>query len=129
MKLRCKVWLERDGEILFGKGRALLLASLKEAGSLAGAARLMNMSYRAAWGKLKASEEHLGVKLVERADSGHHGMTLTAAGDLMLREYEKLMREAEEFFTKREPRFAAGIGRPKAPSLRKATRQLTGKKA
>jgi len=98
MEIRCKVWLERDGEILFGKGRAQLLRAVDEEGSLAKAAKRLNMSYRAAWGKVRASELHLGVKLVEPGTVGRHGMVLTPEGRRMLAEYERLLREAEEFF-------------------------------
>jgi molybdate transport system regulatory protein len=98
MEIRCKVWLEREGRMFFGKGRAQLLRSVDEEGSLVKAAKRLNMSYRAAWGKLRASELHLGVKLVEPGTVGRHGLVLTPAGRLMLAEYERLLREAEEFF-------------------------------
>ncbi|MBI4798570.1 MAG: LysR family transcriptional regulator, partial [Desulfarculus sp.] len=61
------MWLERDGRVLFGQGRQELLAAIVETGSLAGAAQKLGMSYRAAWGRLKASEERLGLALVEHS--------------------------------------------------------------
>jgi molybdate transport system regulatory protein len=132
MDIRCKVWLEKDGEMLFGKGRALLLSAIEEAGSLAGAAKRLGMSYRAAWGKLKASEEHLAMKLVEPSPSGHHGMQLTAQGRLMLKEFERLLKEAEAFFSRRLARFhlaPAPKATPKKATPRAGTRGATKSKA
>ena len=127
MEIRCKVWLEKGGEMLFGKGRAQLLKALAEEGSLSRAARRLNMSYRAAWGKLQASEQHLGVKLAERSPLGRHGMTLTERGKLMLKEYERLLRETEKFFERRLERFTAALGgQKKAP--RAGTRGAMKKK-
>ncbi len=111
MEIRCKVWLERDGEMLFGKGRAQLLRALEEEGSLAKAAKRLNMSYRAAWGKLRASEQHLGLKLAEPSAAGRHGMALTSQGRRLLREFERLIAEAERFFGRRVERFAAAVGK------------------
>ena len=109
MKIRYKAWLESDGEILFGKGRAQLLRALDEEGSLSRAAKRLNMSYRAAWGKLRASERHLGIKLVEPSAAGRHGMVLTPQGRLILEEYERLVREADEFFAAKLGRLVAAL--------------------
>jgi molybdate transport system regulatory protein len=119
MKIRYKIWLELGGRMLFGKGRAELLRALEEEGSLVKAAKRLNMSYRAAWGKLRASEEHPGVKLVEPSPAGRHGMALTPQGRLLLEEYERLLAEAEAFFGERVGRFAAVAG--KGPGRQKET--------
>ena len=61
MKISFKVWLEEeDHRVRFGEGRSQLLQAIADHGSLAQAAKKMNMSYRAAWGRLKASEDRLG---------------------------------------------------------------------
>jgi molybdate transport system regulatory protein len=60
MDLCMKLWVEKDGKVVFGGGRYQLLKAIEEQGSLAGAARALKMSYRAAWGRLKASEKRLG---------------------------------------------------------------------
>ena len=63
MKIRYKIWLERNEKTIFGRGREELLRSIDELHSLYATAKKLNMSYRAAWGRLKASEARLGVKL------------------------------------------------------------------
>jgi molybdate transport system regulatory protein len=54
------------------------LRAIDELHCLSAAAKKLNMSYRAAWGRLKASEERLGMKLVEMQTHGE-GSSLTAA--------------------------------------------------
>ncbi len=76
MEIKHKIWLEQDGKVIFGKGRDVLLKAIDECRSLNAAARKLNMSYRAAWGRLRASEERMGIKLVETDPSGK-GMHLT----------------------------------------------------
>jgi molybdate transport system regulatory protein len=76
MEIKHKLWLERDGHVIFGPGREGMLKAIEECHSLSAAAKKLRMSYRAAWGRLKASEERLGIKLVEM-DNVKHGMHLT----------------------------------------------------
>ena len=66
LTLRLHVWFEREEKIFLGIGRALLLEKIEEYGSLRQAATEMKMSYRAAWGKLKAAEESIGKPLVQK---------------------------------------------------------------
>jgi molybdate transport system regulatory protein len=76
MEIRQKIWFERDGKSVFGPGRKVLLQAIDECQSLNAAAKKLNMSYRAAWGRLKATEERLGMKLV-RIDAPGGAMHLT----------------------------------------------------
>jgi molybdate transport system regulatory protein len=76
MKIRHKLWLEKDGRVIFGPGRFELLEAVEECQSLSAAAKKLKMSYRAAWGRLRASEDRLGIPLVELTDN-RQGMRLT----------------------------------------------------
>lgn len=78
--VRLHLWLEEDGEMVFGMGRAMLLMAIDEHGSLKKAAEALGMSYRAAWGKLKQTETALGLRLVEKAGSNREGYRLTPVG-------------------------------------------------
>lgn len=73
MQPRVKLWLEKDGELVFSYGRADLLRRIEALGSLTAAAREMGMSYRAAWGKLRKCEEHLGIRLLATQAGGQGG--------------------------------------------------------
>jgi molybdate transport system regulatory protein len=76
MKIRHKLWLEKDDRVIFGPGRRELPAASEECQSLSAAAKKLKMSYRAAWGRLRASEKRLGMPLVELTDN-RQGMRLT----------------------------------------------------
>ncbi len=94
MKINHKIWLEKDGKVIFGKGRDDLLKAIDECRSLNAAAKKLNMSYRAAWGRLKASEERMGIKLVE-VDGTGKGMHLTAQARQMISTFDKLDEQIE----------------------------------
>ncbi len=51
----------------------MLLASVDRLGSINAAAKELGMSYRAAWGKIKATEKALGLKLLEVVTGGKGG--------------------------------------------------------
>lgn len=95
VRLHVKFWLERDGKVLFGEGRQQLLEAVANTGSLAGAARELGMSYRAAWGRIKASEQRLGIKLVEPEKDGHRGMKLTPQARRLMERFQRLQAKIE----------------------------------
>jgi len=97
MKIRHKVWLEKNGKTIFCKGRQELLRSIDELQSLSAAAKRLNMSYRAAWGKLKTSEERLGVKLTS-SHAHRKGTCLTDEARALLNKFDELQHDASSFF-------------------------------
>lgn len=97
MEIKHKVWLERSGRVVFGQGREALLRAIDECRSLNAAAKKLNMSYRAAWGRLKASEERLGIKLVEHASG--QALTLTDEARCLLSEFEILENKVNALIT------------------------------
>ncbi|HIC90476.1 MAG TPA: LysR family transcriptional regulator [Syntrophaceae bacterium] len=101
MEVKLKIWIEENGQLLFGRGREILLLAIKETGSLSQAAKKLNMSYRGAWGRLRASEDRLGVKLIERGGKKKRGMELTEEGRDFLEKYRMLRQETEEFLSSR----------------------------
>lgn len=90
MRIRTKVWVEQNSRVLFGHGRLELLEAIIQTGSLAGAAKKLDMSYRAAWGRLKASETRLGFPLVEHAGQGRRQANLTPQALELLRQFHAL---------------------------------------
>ena len=105
MRIRFKVWLEKtDQRVLFGEGRMQLLRAIADQGSLARAAKKMEMSYRAAWGRLKASEERLGFPLTEKdgALGKRGGLRLTAQGRELLEKYSTIHQTLEKLIDQLE---------------------------
>ncbi|OEU65773.1 MAG: ModE family transcriptional regulator [Desulfovibrio sp. S3730MH75] len=95
-RVRLNLWLETDDGMLFGLGRAQLLEQIEKLGSLNKAAKELGMSYRAAWGRLKNTEEVLGDALVLRT-RGRKGASLTPLGERVLEEYRQWAKEVENF--------------------------------
>jgi molybdate transport system regulatory protein len=90
MNVRSKIWLEVDGDPVFGRGREALLKAIDRLGSINKAAKDINLSYRKALSYIQIMEQRLGKKLVERQAGGLHG------GGAML------TREARDFMGKYE---------------------------
>jgi molybdate transport system regulatory protein len=95
MDLKVKWWLEKDGGLVVGKGRCMLLEAIDQQGSLREAARVCGISYRAAWGKLRASEERLGEALVE-TQPGKRGMKITRRARQLIRIFHTIDHKLHE---------------------------------
>jgi len=98
--LRVHVWLESEGGMLFGLGRAQLLEMVARLGSLNQAAKALGMSYRAAWGRIKRTEQALGEPLLAKA-GGRKGYELTDLATGLVRDFAALLCEVEDFALKR----------------------------
>ena len=98
LKIKSKLWIEIEGEPVFGRGRRFLLEAIDKHGSLNQAAKEISISYRKAWGYIKAMEERLGVSLVERQAGGKNGggAALTEEAREFLRKYEALENGIKE---------------------------------
>ena len=62
---RVKVWLESDGDYVFGHGMAEILQAVDRHGSIKQAAKELGKSYRYVWGRIKEAEAALGETLVD----------------------------------------------------------------
>jgi molybdate transport repressor ModE-like protein len=109
MKLRAKMWIEVNGQHLFGRGRAALLEAIEQEGSIQAAAARLGLSYRHAWTMLRTSERRWGRKLIEtsRGGSGGGGTRLTETGRSLL----KLFRRLESHLDKLMARQRLEVGK------------------
>jgi molybdate transport system regulatory protein len=112
MDIKYKVWIEKDGKVIFGQGRDDILSAVRELHSLNAAAKKLQMSYRAAWGRLKASEERMGMKLVE-TDAAEKGMHLTPRAEALIARFEALEKELENLLAKANADFQKLLQEPK----------------
>jgi molybdate transport system regulatory protein len=101
--VRGRIWLEKDGELYIGGGRAILLERIEELGSIAAAARSMRLGYRNAWLWVEAMNRLSPVPLVEKVTGGAGGYhaRLTEEGRRALSEYKKLRAGLQEFIKNR----------------------------
>jgi molybdate transport system regulatory protein len=99
LDIRSKIWIEVDGEPVFGRGRRFLLEAIDAHGSINRAAEEVGLSFRKAWGHIKAMEDRLGVKLVERQAGGKNGggALLTDDARVFLKKFEQLETGIQEF--------------------------------
>lgn len=98
--LRVHLWLERERGMFFGLGRVQLLELVDRLGSLNQAAKAVGMSYRAAWGRIKASEESLGAPLLAQA-SGRKGYELTPLARQLMGDFMAWHADVERYALKR----------------------------
>ncbi|PKN06320.1 MAG: ModE family transcriptional regulator [Deltaproteobacteria bacterium HGW-Deltaproteobacteria-7] len=94
MKIKYKIWIEKNGKVIFGRGRDNILQAINEQHSLNAAAKELGMSYRAAWGRLKASEERMENKLVETG-AREKSLHLTPQAKAIIERFEKLEKDVE----------------------------------
>ncbi len=89
--VRSKVWLEKDGKLFMGWGRATLLERIDELGSISAAARSMHLAYRNAWLWVEAMNRLAQKPLVEKSTGGPQGgyARLTAEGRKIIDEYKE----------------------------------------
>lgn len=99
LKLNYKFWIETDNEIsVLGEGKWMLLKAIRDKGSLKAAVEDMGYKYRQTWDKLKAIEEKLGFKLMEKTRGGAKGgeTVLTAKGIKIVEFFDKLYCEIDK---------------------------------
>jgi molybdate transport system regulatory protein len=94
---KVKLWMEKDGLLVFSDYRAELLQHIAETGSLAEGAQRMGLSYRRAWGKIKEIERNLGMRLVQSEAGGRGGgrTRLTPEGEQVLARYRAFRAAAQ----------------------------------
>lgn len=95
--MRLHLWLESTEGLFFGIGRAQLLAEIEAHGSLKQAAAELGMSYRAAWGKIRATENALGQKIIQRSGHRRQGHELTAFGKQLMDRFNQWYESVERY--------------------------------
>lgn len=91
-EFRSKNWIEKDGQVVIGEGRATLLKLILEHESLTKAAKEMGMSYRHAWGIVQEINEASGKEIVHAERGGAEGgrTQLTDEGRGLLEDFDKM---------------------------------------
>jgi molybdate transport system regulatory protein len=99
MDVRSKVWLEEGGKAVFGAGKLSLLYAIQSEGSISGAARKLNMSFRHAWSSISSAEKNLGIKLIIRKKGGAGGgeSIITEEAVVLMKKYSALFKEISDF--------------------------------
>ena len=89
LELRSSQWVvDEDGRIIIGRGRMQILENIEKTGSINQTAKLMKMSYKAVWSKIKASERHLDTTLVHT--DRRKGSRLSREGRELVAKFRRL---------------------------------------
>jgi len=98
LKLRYKIWIEKDGKKVFGDGPLDILHRVERTGSLRQAAEEINMSYSQAWNLMKDLEKRLGFNLLERKVGGESGggSELTEEARELMTKFKLFREEADQ---------------------------------
>src|ERR1700692_3636532 len=89
---RVQVSLVLESGARIGPGKAALLESVRDTGSISAAARAMGMDYKRAWTLIDSLNRAFDIPVVERATGGFGGggATLTPFGADVLARYRRL---------------------------------------
>jgi molybdate transport system regulatory protein len=104
MQIKGRLWLEKHGETFLSWGRVILLERIRDHGSIAAAARSLNMAYSHAWGLVAKMNELAGEELVSRTFGGRRGgrAWLTPPGEALIAQFWDLVDEFRQWLEKQE---------------------------
>jgi molybdate transport system regulatory protein len=92
LKLKSSQWIvDEDDNAIIGKGRMEILDNIEKTGSINQTAKIMKMSYKAVWSKIKATEKHLNTVIVHT--DRKEGSRLSTEGRELLEKYRLLKKE------------------------------------
>jgi len=91
LQLRSSQWIvDENNNAIIGKGKMEILENIERMGSINQAAKIMRMSYKTMWSKIKSTEKYLNVKIVH-ADR-KLGTHLTREGKELMEKYRQLKK-------------------------------------
>lgn len=91
LELRSSHWVvDQNNNIIFGKGRMEILESITQTGSINQTAKVLKMSYKTVWSKIKSTEKHLQIKVVHSDKKS--GTRLTSEGRKLVEMFKRLRR-------------------------------------
>jgi molybdate transport system regulatory protein len=85
-------WLvDVNDHIIIGEGRQEILETIEKTGSINQTAKVMKMSYKGVWSKIKATENAFNMKVVDT--NKKRGSCLTKEGKELLEKYNLLKKK------------------------------------
>lgn len=94
-RLKSKQWIvDEDDRIIMGEGRQEILENIEKTGSINKTAKVMKMSYKGVWSKIKATEKCFKGKIVYTDRKS--GTRLTTEGKELLEKYRALKERCLE---------------------------------
>ncbi|WP_194767797.1 winged helix-turn-helix domain-containing protein [Tamlana sp. I1] len=98
-KIKSRIWIESDNNVLLGEGRVHLLKAIHETGSLSKGARSLNISYKKAWQLLdsvnKSAKKPVTINSV--GGKGGGGVELTQYGQSLIETFDEINQNCWDF--------------------------------
>jgi molybdate transport system regulatory protein len=111
LEIRSKIWIERGsgGNVVLSEWRVELLEAIDAHGSLSRAAETLDIPYRTAWERVKATEGEIGFRLLDSESGGLDGggSRLTPEARDLCRRFRRVSGGIQEVVSRR---FAAEFG-------------------
>src|SRR5215217_5879404 len=105
LEIRSKIWIERRGrgDVVLSEWRVDLLEAIEAHGSLSRAAEALDVPYRTAWERVKATESEIGFRLLESESGGLDGggSRLTPEARDLCRRFRRVSSGIQEVVSRR----------------------------
>jgi molybdate transport system regulatory protein len=127
LEIRSKIWIERRGRgnVVLSEWRVELLEAIDAHGSLSRAAETLNIPYRTAWERVKATEGEIGFRLLDSESGGLDGggSTLTPQARELCRRFRRISGGIHEVVSRR---FAVEFGDDLGGAQSASSRDVNG---
>ena len=101
-KIKSRIWIETDNNVLLGEGRVRLLRAIDETGSLSKAAKALKISYKKAWSLIdsvnKSAKKPITISSI--GGKGGGGAQLTPYGKSLITAFETINKNCWDFLDK-----------------------------
>ncbi|MBU3821649.1 LysR family transcriptional regulator [Flavobacteriaceae bacterium XHP0103] len=101
-KIKSRIWIESENNVLLGEGRVHLLKAINETGSLSKAAKSINISYKKAWSLLdsinKSAKKPVTINSI--GGKGGGGAELTDYGKSLISAFDEINQNCWAFLDK-----------------------------
>lgn len=98
-KIKSRIWIESENNVLLGEGRVHLLKAIQETGSLSKAAKSLKISYKKAWQLIdsvnKSAKKPVTINSV--GGKGGGGAELTDYGKSLVKAFDEINRNCWKF--------------------------------
>lgn len=101
-KIKSRIWIESDNNVLLGEGRVHLLKAIEETGSLSKAAKSLKISYKKAWQLLDSVNKSAKqpVTINSTGGKGGGGAELTEYGKSLIIAFDDINKKCWAFLDK-----------------------------
>ena len=98
-KIKSRIWIELNDNMLLGEGRVKLLKAIENKGSLSKAANSLDMSYKKAWSLVDKMNKSAGEPVVVTSIGGKNGggTLLTDYGRELITVFETINKKCWKY--------------------------------